>query len=138
MTDETILTRHLPAPAISEDARPFWDAAKQGRFLIKRCADCGKAHWYPRALCPFCLSDQTEWVESPGEGSIYSFSVMRRSPTGPYAIGYVTLDEGVNVLTNFVGCAPKDLKIGARVKVQFAETDGDPPAPVFALMSEGG
>ena len=47
-----------------------------------------------------------------GEGVIYTFSVMRRSPTGPYAIGYVTLDEGPAMLTNFVDCDLDQLAIG--------------------------
>jgi uncharacterized OB-fold protein len=117
---------------VSVETKPFWDAAAEGRFLIKRCTACGKAHWYPRNLCPFCMSTETVWEESPGEGVVYTFSVMRRSPTGPYAIGYVTLDEGPAVLTNFVGVAPDRLAIGMKVKVKFQPTDGGPPAPVFA------
>ncbi|MGH6998966.1 MAG: Zn-ribbon domain-containing OB-fold protein, partial [Phenylobacterium sp.] len=89
-----VMTRPIPAPAVTIESKPFWDAAAEGRFLIKRCNDCGQAHWFPRALCPFCFSDKTVWEESPGEGVIYTYSVMRRSPSGPYGIGYVTLNEG--------------------------------------------
>jgi uncharacterized OB-fold protein len=128
------LSRKIPAPAVTIESKPFWDAAKEGRFLIKKCNDCNEAHWYPRALCPFCFSDKTEWVESRGEGVIYTFSVMRRSPTGPYAIGYVTLDEGPAVLTNFVDCTPDQLKIGLRVKVKFQDTENGPPVPVFSPL----
>lgn len=126
------MTRPIPAPAVTIESQPFWEAAKDGRFLIKRCTACSKPHWYPRAVCPFCLSAETEWVESPGEGVIYTYSVLYRSPTGPYAIGYVTLDEGPAVLTNFVDVAPDGLKIGMRVKVRFQPTEGGPPVPVFA------
>jgi len=126
------MSRPIPAPMVSVETKPFWDAAAEGRFLIKRCAECGKAFWYPRNLCPFCMSTETVWEESPGEGAIYTYSVMRRSPTGPYAIGYVTLDEGPAVLTNFVDVAPDGLAIGMRVKVKFQPTEGGPPAPVFA------
>jgi len=126
------MNRPIPPPAVSIETKPFWDAAAEGRFLIKRCTDCGKAFWYPRNLCPFCMSAETVWEESPGEGVIYTYSVMRRSPTGPYAIGYVTLDEGPAVLTNFVDVAPDGLFIGMRVKVRFQSTEGGPPAPVFA------
>ena len=137
MTDTTTAlpqdaqVRKIPAPAINNESKPFWDAAKEGRFLIKRCTACGEAHWYPRVYCPYCFSD-TVWEESPGEGVIYTYSVMYRSPTGPYAIGYVTLNEGPAVLTNFVGCDLKTLKIGMKVKVRFQETEGGPPVPVFA------
>lgn len=126
------MTRKIPAPPVTVESKPFWDAAAEGRFLIKRCADCGKAHWYPRAICPFCFSGETVWEESPGEGVIYTYSVMHRSPTGPYAIGYVTLNEGPAVMTNFVGVPPDGLSIGQKVKVRFQETEGGPPVPVFA------
>ena len=126
------MTRPIPAPAVTIESKPFWDAAAEGRFLIKRCNDCGQAHWFPRALCPFCFSDQTEWKESPGEGVIYSYSVMHRSPSGPYAIGYVTLKEGPAVLTNFVDVAPDGLSIGQKVKVKFQPTENGPPVPVFS------
>jgi uncharacterized OB-fold protein len=128
---EEHMNRPLPAPAVTLETQAFWEAAKEGRFLIKRCVECKEAHWYPRAHCPFCAGD-TVWEESPGEGEVYTFSIMRKSPTGPYALGYVTLDEGPAVLTNFVGLSPDELKIGMRVKVRFQATEGEgPPAPVF-------
>ena len=126
------MSRPIPPPAVSIETKPFWDAAAQGRFLIGRCTDCGKAYWYPRAICPHCFSSKTVLEESPGEGVIYTYSVLRRSPTGPYAIGYVTLNEGPAVLTNFVDVAPDGLAIGMKVKVRFQPTEGGPPVPVFA------
>jgi uncharacterized protein len=126
------MTRPVPAPSVNLETQPFWDAAREGRFLIKRCQDCGRPHWYPRAICPFCMSDKTVWEESPGEGVIYTYSVMYRSPSGPYAIGYVKLDEGPHVMTNFLGMASDALSIGMRVKVKFQPTEGGPPVPVFA------
>ncbi|HEX3363827.1 Zn-ribbon domain-containing OB-fold protein [Phenylobacterium sp.] len=129
-----VMSRPIPAPAVNVETQVFWNAAREGRFLIKRCVGCQKAHWYPRAICPFCASAETVWEESPGEGVIYTYSVMHRSPTGPYAIGYVTLDEGPAVLTNFLGMAPNALAIGQRVKVRFQDTEGGPPVPVFGLV----
>jgi uncharacterized protein len=128
------LSRPIPAPRPTPETEPFWAAAKEGRFLIKRCEACGEPHWLPRTICPFCMSDRTVWEESPGEGVIYTFSIMRRSPTGPFAIGYVTLDEGPSLLTNFVNVAAEDLKIGQRVKVRFQDAEGGQPVPVFAPL----
>ena len=131
-----VMHRPIPSPMVSVETKPFWDAAAEGRFLIKRCTACEKPFWYPRNICPHCASEATEWVESAGEGVVYTFSIMRKSPTGPYALGYVTLDEGPAVLTNFVDVTPEDLKIGMRVKVKFQTTEGGgPPAPVFAPIS---
>lgn len=126
-----LMTRPVPAPAVTLESKPFFDAAAEGKFLIKRCTACGEAHWYPRAMCPFCHSEKTVWEESPGEGVVYSFSILRKSPSGPYALAYVTLTEGPNVLTNIVDVAPEDLTIGMKVKVTLQPTEGGPPVPVF-------
>ncbi len=71
--------KKYPAPQGNPETQPFWDAAKQGKFLIKRCTACGEPHYFPRAICPFCFSDKTAWEESSGEGEIYTFSLMRKS-----------------------------------------------------------
>ncbi len=123
--------RKIPAPAVYPETRAFWDAAAQGRLLVKRCADCGEHHHYPRSLCPFCFSERTQWREATGMGIIYSYSVMRRAEL-PYVIAYVALDEGVTMMTNIVGCDPDEVRIGQRVKVRFVPSDGGPPLPMFA------
>ena len=122
--------RTIPTPAVSPETRPFWDAAEEGRLLVKRCAACGQAHHYPRSICPFCWSDRTEWMPVSGRGIIYSYSVMRRVPV-PYAIAYVTLDEGVTMMTNIVDCDLDAIRIGQPVRVVFRPTDGGPPVPMF-------
>jgi uncharacterized OB-fold protein len=123
--------RAIPAPMTNPETEPFWAAAKEGKFLIKRCTDCGKAHWYPRAVCPHCMSERTEWVESPGRGTIYSVSVMKRAPE-IYAIAYVTLEEGPTMMTNIVECDFDALAIGQEVRLTWRPTqDGGPPYPVF-------
>ena len=122
--------RPIPAPLVNPETEPFWVAARDGRFLIKGCTACDRNHWYPRAICPHCFSDQTEWKQMSGKGKIYSYTVMRRAPV-PYAIAYVTLDEGVTMLTNIVDCDLDALKIGQPVSVVFKPTDGGPPMPMF-------
>ncbi|HTY81082.1 MAG TPA: Zn-ribbon domain-containing OB-fold protein [Candidatus Bathyarchaeia archaeon] len=122
--------RKIPAPEPSPETRPFWEAAAAGRLLIGRCKACGKPHYYPRALCPLCGSDATEWVPATGRGTVYSYSVMRRLPV-PYALAYVTLDEGVTMMTNIVDCDLDAIRIGQRVRLVFKPTDGGPPVPMF-------
>ena len=121
---------NIPSPAVNPENKPFFDAAREGRLLIKRCLVCGERHYYPRAHCPFCGSQRTEWIESRGRGRIYSFSVMRRVAE-PYAIAYVTLDEGVSMLTNLVDCQFDQLKIGAPVRVVFRSAAGGEAIPMF-------
>lgn len=126
MTD----ARTIAAPAVNPETAPLWEAAAEGRLLLKHCLACGEMHYYPRTLCPFCFSDRTEWRQAAGTGEIYSVSVMRRGAGAPYAIAYVTLDEGPRMMTNLVG----DLdayRIGDRVRVSFQPTEDGPPVPMF-------
>ncbi len=123
--------RRIPAaPEVSAETRPYWEAAAEGRLLVKRCADCQRLHHYPRTLCPFCLSERTEWQPVSGRAAIYTYSVMRRAPV-PYAIAYVRLDEGVAMMTNLVDCDFDALRIGQAVRVVFVDSDGGPPVPMF-------
>jgi uncharacterized OB-fold protein len=124
------MARKIAPPAVNPETKPFWDAARVGRFLVPFCAACGKAHWYPRAICPFCAGDKVEWREASGKGTIYTFSVMRRVKE-PYAIAHVTLAEGPTMLTNIVNCDFDSLHIGQPVAVVFQETEGGPPVPMF-------
>ena len=124
--------RPIPAPPVNPETQPFWDAAAAGTLLVKRCTACGQAHHYPRARCPFCGSDATEWIEASGRGTVYSFSVFRRAPV-PYAIAYVTLEEGVTMMTNLVDGDLDAIRIGQAVRVVFKPTDGGPPVPMFRV-----
>jgi uncharacterized OB-fold protein len=122
--------RTIPAPPVTPETRPFWDAAAAGRLVIKRCTACGRPHHYPRSICPFCWSDRTEWASASGRGTIYSYSVMRRVAI-PYVIAYVTLDEGVTMLTNIVDADVDAIRIGQPVRVVFRASEGGPPVPMF-------
>ena len=117
-------------PDISIETERYWAAAKEGVLLLKKCSDCGLVHYYPRAVCPHCLSGNTEWFAASGKGSIYTYSVMRRAPV-PYAIAYVTLEEGVTMMSNIVDCDFEKLAIGQAVEVTFRQTEGGHALPVF-------
>lgn len=123
--------KKMEAPVPGPDTKAYWDAAAQGKLMIKACKDCGKKHFYPRSNCPYCLSANTEWQESKGTGTVYTYSVMRRSPV-PYAICYVALDEGVTMMSNLVDIDLDKIKIGQKVKVVFKPSEGGPPVPCFA------
>ena len=122
--------RRIAPPAVNPETKPFWDAAASGTLLLKKCNACGEVHYYPRALCPYCFGDKTEWLAASGRGTIYSYSVMRRTEV-PHVIAYVTLEEGVTMMTNIVDCDPDAVRIGQRVKLSFRPSDGGPPVPMF-------
>lgn len=126
----TTKTRVLPSPGVGPDNEAFVAAAKEGRFLLRWCDDCGKTHWYPRAVCPHCFSSNTQWRPASGRGTVYSWSTMQRVDP-PYTLAYVTLDEGPTMLTNLVDGAPGSYRIGMPVQVRFDASDDGTPVPVF-------
>jgi uncharacterized OB-fold protein len=124
------MTRKITSPVVTVETQAFWNAARENRFTIPVCTACGKAHWYPRAICPFCASDKMQWRDASGKGTIYTYSVMRRVKE-PYVIAHVTLAEGPTMLTNIVDCDFDKLRIGQSVAVVFKETENGPPVPMF-------
>ncbi len=124
--------RAMLAPPANPGDEPYFQAAADGRLLIKKCNACGEFHFYPRALCPFCFSDRTDWHEASGRGAIYTYSVTRRGGPVAYAIAYVTLEEGVTMMTNIVDCDLDAIRIGQNVRVVFKPAEDGQPVPCFA------
>ena len=130
-----------PQPRFPEPiSEPFWEAAKRGELAYQRCDSCEEVVFYPRPHCPRCGSLELSWHTSGGEGTVYTFSVVRqnRNPAfvdlGAYALAYVDLDEGFRMLTNVVGVddPTADVRIGQRVRVEFEpQESGEYPIPVF-------
>jgi len=126
--------RIFPTPIADPDTKDFWSAAKDGNLMIGSCRSCKEPHYYPRGMCPHCGSQEVELIRSSGKGKIYSWSVLRKAEP-PFAIAYVTLDDGPTMMTNIIECDLDGLEIGQRVELKFSpteESDG-PPVPTFKL-----
>ncbi len=121
--------RKIPAPRVLPETQAFWTAADEGRLLVKKCTSCGEVHHYPRDICPHCLSADTEWLQAAGTGRVYSFSTMGKGEAA-YTLAFVTLDEGVTLMTNLVDCDPVLVSIGDKVRVVFKPTEGH-AVPMF-------
>ena len=124
--------RKIAAPSLNEGDAPYFEGAAAGKLMVKYCSECKQYHHYPRPLCPFCFSDKTEWKQAKGTGTVYTFSISRASGPIPYAIAYVTLDEGPSMMTNIVETDLDTIKVGQKVQVVFQATE-DPKyaVPMF-------
>lgn len=123
-------SRKIPAPRVLPESLPYWTAADEGRLLVKKCRACGEVHHYPRDICPHCLSADTEWLQAAGVGTVYSFSTMGKGEAA-YTLAFVTLEEGVTLMTNLVDCDPAGLSVGQAVRVVFKASDGGHAVPMF-------
>ena len=134
-------TYKKPVPRIDEESKGFWEACQRHELYLQRCGECGAFRYYPRALCPSCLSDRTEWVRSSGTGTIYTFTVVYQNLAPgfrdelPYVLAYVELEEGVRMLTNIVGCPPEAVRIGMPVEVVFEDVTPAVTLPKFKPVS---
>ena len=116
-----------PLPRVDEESRGFWEALARHELYVQRCRACGTTRYYPRAVCPACLSSETEWLRASGRGTVYSFTVTHQNQAPgfreslPYVMAVVQLDEGPRMMTNVVGCAPDAVKIGMPVQVEYED-----------------
>jgi uncharacterized OB-fold protein len=131
-------TPQKPVPIINPWARPFWEEAHQRKLAFQRCEDCGKNVFYPRIACPHCFSDRLMWVESSGKGTIYSYTVVENNAPSafiedmPFVIAIVKLEEeGVQMLTNIVGCDPAEVRCDMKVQVTFEKLTDEVTLPKF-------
>ena len=115
---------------VTDETRPYWEAAAAGRLLLPECRACDGLIWYPRNFCPTCLGTDVTWVQASGRGTVYSFTRVLRGGAFPevaeYVLAYVELAEGPRVLTNIVDAADDWLRVGAAVTAVFdvAEDEG--------------
>ncbi|MFB6845956.1 Zn-ribbon domain-containing OB-fold protein [Streptomyces sp. NPDC056373] len=144
------MTGRFDLPEPDAFTRTYWDAAAEGRLLIRRCGACGRAHHYPREFCPHCWSEDVTWETASGRATLYTWSVVHRndlppfSHRVPYVAAVVALAEGPRMMTEIVGArgtphpltgedpgAP-GLSAGAALEVAFREG-----VPVFRAVPRG-
>ncbi|ODT38279.1 MAG: hypothetical protein ABS55_01070 [Lautropia sp. SCN 70-15] len=127
----------LPSPVVNPDSAPYWNAAREGKLLVRKCRACGEFHFMPRYLCPKCWSHDLDWVEATGKGVVHSFSIVRRAPAAafgdrvPYVVALIDLEEGPRMMANVVGEGALDTRIGDEVRVVFEDRGDGARIPQF-------
>ncbi|MCF8565754.1 Zn-ribbon domain-containing OB-fold protein [Alicyclobacillus tolerans] len=133
-----------PLPVTKGIAEKFWNALNQEKFLYQRCDDCLAAIFYPRVVCPQCMSDNLSWQTSSGKGNVYTYTVVykpvdaRFKPIAPYVVALIDLDEGIRVMGNIVGWHdPEAIQVGQRVAVEYQRVTDQITLPMFRVEQEG-
>jgi uncharacterized protein len=139
MSEGTVSGLGLPVPESDLMNQPFWDAARESRFVLPRCATCNHLMAPPIANCNVCLGRTFAWISSPGHGSVYSFIEYHRAWMPqyegkiPYVVAVIALDEGPRMIAGVIGQSDTVANVGARVAVIFQERDRGSRVPMFAL-----
>ena len=126
-----------PIPVVTPELKPFFEAAQRNELVVQSCTQCGTHRFPPRAICSNCLSREAQWVRVSGEGEVFSFNVMHQvyhpgfASEVPYAVVIVKLAEGTKMISNLVGVAPHDIRIGMPVRVVFEDVSDEVTLPKF-------
>jgi uncharacterized OB-fold protein len=123
-----------PLPQPDPLTGAFWDACRRRVLEVQACGACGHLFLPPGPRCPRCWSARLEAREVSGRGSVFSFAVYRRTyhPAlpAPYVVALIELAEGPRLISNVVGCAPEEVRVGMPVRVRFEQV-GDFALPRF-------
>src|SRR5271170_7018334 len=98
------LPEGLPKPVPSPDGldAPFWSATQRGELVVQRCVRCGTFR-APEWICFRCHSFDSDWVQVPGRGSIYTWERSWKgthpalTDFGPYLIVVVEVADAGGV-----------------------------------------
>ncbi len=122
----------------------------EGKLIGQRCPLCDKVYMPPRGACPTCGVPTEVNVELPDVGTVTTFCVVNvpflgQKITPPYVAAYILLDGAdIAFLHLVLGCAPKDVRMGMRVRavwrpreewgmttqnIEHFEPSGEPDAP---------
>lgn len=146
----------LLVPPNDSEWRGYFEAARAGRLVVRRCESCGLLRYPPGAGCPWCGATGWAWQEVSGRGTIHAYEIVVQAiqpgfrDLAPYAVVVVELDEqqgrptaddGLRLVGNLVTAdfrpeAEERVAIGARVEVCFQPIAPDFRLPQFRLSGE--
>jgi uncharacterized OB-fold protein len=128
-----------PEPPVNRDNQFFWDGVKERELRIQRCASCKALRHPPGPMCPVCRSLEWDFVVSSGKGTVYSHVIHHYPPMpqfgSPHNVVLVDLEEGVRFVSNLIGVANEDVKIGLPVQVTFVDVAEDYVLPQFEVVT---
>jgi len=116
----------------------FYDAAAEGRLLVRSCPVCSTLHPPQTRRCRD--SDRLEWVEVSGRAKLVTWAVDHSPPLCPELAradartslyGIVELDEGPWMQVAIVGADEALLGEGTAMRVTFVRPGGGEAVPVF-------
>ena len=125
----------------------FYEGLEEGKFLGRKCKECGAVEFPPVYACNTCGCMDMEWVEISGKAVMKSIvmpaalsSKPEYSQMGPIAYGEVEIEEGASfnaVVKGINKKKRKDLleKLPVPVHAEIFQRDGYKTV-VFALDEE--
>lgn len=127
MSDIGDETRLVPV-TVDHDTGGFFQAAAEGRLVVRACSQCGRVLHLPMPYCHACGSWEGEWRELVGTARLYSWTTVEHQVHPAYPVPYtIVLVEPTDAPeARFVGHLPgtHDLVDGQLMEVWFEDVDG--------------
>ncbi len=126
-----------PLPLLTPDNRGYWEAARRHELCLPHCRACGRPHYPPGPVCPFCFAPEPEYRRLSGRGEISAWVVVHKAWFAafageiPYAVVQVELEEGPRLTAGVVELGERALRVGLPVEVVFREVTAEVTLPMF-------
>jgi uncharacterized OB-fold protein len=127
-----------PQPRATPDNAPMLAAWRaEGALELQRCSSCGRAVFYPRAICPYCWSAALRWFRSTGRGRIVSYSRIHRGlaecfqPEAPIVLAEIRLEEEAAMIARVIAPDPDEVHSGMEVELIPLPEAARFPLPTF-------
>ena len=136
----------MPVPAVNAETNGWWEAAADHRLVVQRCRACGTTRHPPGPVCPHCRSTAAEWLDLPGTGTVFTFTVVRQAFIAsladhiPYVVIAVDLQggHGTRLVSNLIDIDPSDVSIGMAVDVVWEDMGPQLALPRFRPATGAG
>jgi uncharacterized OB-fold protein len=133
----------MPSPLADAITLPWWRAAAEHRLVAQRCTSCGQTRLPPAPLCAGCRSEGADWLELPGRGEVYTYTIVHRPIAAgqplPTVIAVIALEGsgGLRMISNLVDVDPGQVAIGMPVELVWEDMSAELAIPRFRPASDG-
>ncbi len=139
-----LFKENMPVPEITPDTREFWEACREHRLVVQRCAECQAFRFAPSPICHHCHSPRYDNVESRGVGEIYTWTVTHRAVHPavvdrlPFNVVVVRLADcgGTFITSNLVEAPVEALRPGLAVEVVWERINAEITLPRFRPLPQ--
>lgn len=119
-------------------------ALAEGRFLVPQCVACSRPWWPPRSACPRCQSSDFHWIDMPRELSLFTYTVVHRTPLGdfadlvPFPVGILEDQSGDIQVIGRLDAPPDSFAIGDAFSWSISDGPQGRPVPLWTPVSGQG
>jgi uncharacterized OB-fold protein len=115
----------MDANAMAAPGVQYREFLRAGKFMLLRSKSSGRCFFYPRIAEPGTGATDLEWVPAGGSGVVYSATTARTRDES-YNVSIIELDEGARLMSEVVGLAPDQVRIGLRVTAEIVLRNDEP------------